>query len=71
MRDGTTLSADQYVGDGGTLHMRLEVEDEGFGLTHDEFAGVFRPWPGRSDSAEHGEPVRCFASSRYAGLSIR
>ena len=73
MHDGTILSADQYAGDGATFLMRLEVEGEGFGLARDEFAGAFRPWPGRSNTRPNsfGEPVRCFASSRYAGLSIR
>ena len=43
MHDGNILSADQYVSDGGTFFMRLEIEGEGFGLTRDEFAGAFRP----------------------------
>ncbi len=43
MHDGNILSADQYVGDGGTFFMRLEIEGEGFGLARDEFAGAFRP----------------------------
>ena len=43
MYDGNILSADQYVRDGGTFFMRLEIEGEGFGLARDEFAGAFRP----------------------------
>jgi formyltetrahydrofolate deformylase len=43
MHDGNILSADQYVSDGGTFFMRLEIEGEGFGLARDEFAGAFRP----------------------------
>jgi len=43
MHDGNILSADQYVSDGGTFFMRLEIEGDGFGLARDEFAGAFRP----------------------------
>jgi formyltetrahydrofolate deformylase len=43
LHDGNILSADQYVSDGGTFFMRLEIEGEGFGLARDEFAGAFRP----------------------------
>ena len=46
MHDGNILSADQYVsegGAGGTFFMRLEIEQEGFGLGRDEFAGAFAP----------------------------
>jgi formyltetrahydrofolate deformylase len=43
MHDGNILSADQYVSDGGTFSMRLEIEGEGFGLARDEFAGAFSP----------------------------
>ena len=43
MHDGNILSADQYVSDGGTFFMRLEIEGEGFGLARDEFGGAFRP----------------------------
>ena len=43
MHDGNILSADQYVSDGGTFFMRLEIEGEGFGLARDEFAGAFSP----------------------------
>jgi formyltetrahydrofolate deformylase len=43
MHDGNILSADQYVSDSGTFFMRLEIEDEGFGLSRDEFAGAFAP----------------------------
>lgn len=43
MHDGNILSADQYVSDGGTFFMRLEIEGEGFGLARDEFAGAFKP----------------------------
>jgi formyltetrahydrofolate deformylase len=43
MHDGNILSADQYVSDGGTFFMRLEIEGEGFGLGRDEFAGAFAP----------------------------
>jgi formyltetrahydrofolate deformylase len=41
MHDGNILSADQYVSDSGTFFMRLEIEGRGFGLSRDEFAGVF------------------------------
>jgi formyltetrahydrofolate deformylase len=41
MHDGNILSADQYVSDSGTFFMRLEIEGWGFGLSRDEFAGVF------------------------------
>ena len=46
MHDGNILSADQYVSKGaagGTFFMRLEIEQEGFGLGRDEFAGAFAP----------------------------
>ena len=43
MHGGNILSADQYVSDGGTFFMRLEIEGDGFGLARDEFAGAFRP----------------------------
>jgi formyltetrahydrofolate deformylase len=43
MHDGNILSADQYVSEGGTFFMRLEIEGDGFGLARDEFAGAFRP----------------------------
>ena len=46
MHDGNILSADQDVsegGAGGTFFMRLEIEQEGFGLGRDEFAGAFAP----------------------------
>jgi formyltetrahydrofolate deformylase len=41
MHDGNILSADQYVSDSGTFFMRLEIEGRDFGLSRDEFAGVF------------------------------
>ena len=43
MHDGNILSADQFVSDSGTFFMRLEIEGEGFGLSHEEFAGAFAP----------------------------
>jgi len=42
-QDGNILSADQYVSDGGTFCMRLEIDGEGFGLGRDEFAAAFAP----------------------------
>ncbi|MGH3086353.1 MAG: formyltetrahydrofolate deformylase [Rubrobacteraceae bacterium] len=43
LHDGNILSADQYVSDGGSFFMRLEIEGEGFGLSRAEFAGAFAP----------------------------
>src|ERR671910_3195404 len=43
MHYGNILSADQYVSYSGTFFMRLEIEGEGFGLSREEFAGVFAP----------------------------
>jgi formyltetrahydrofolate deformylase len=53
MHDGNILSADQYVSDGGTFFMRLEIEGEGFGLARDEFAGAFRPLARRHGMGWH------------------
>lgn len=53
MHDGNILSADQYVSDGGTFFMRLEIEGEGFGLARDEFAGAFRPLARRNGMDWH------------------
>ena len=43
MHDGNILSADQYVSDGQTFFMRLEIEGEGFGLERGEFDAAFAP----------------------------
>jgi len=43
MHDGNILSADQYVSDGQTFFMRLEIKGEGFGLKRDEFDAAFAP----------------------------
>ena len=53
MHDGNILSADQYVSDGGTFFMRLEIEGAGFGLARDEFAGAFRPLARRHGMGWH------------------
>ena len=43
MHDGNILSADQYVSDGQTFFMRLEIEGQGFGLERGEFDAAFAP----------------------------
>ena len=53
LHDGNILSADQYVSDGGTFFMRLEIEGDGFGLARDEFVGAFRPLARRHDMEWH------------------
>ena len=65
MHDGNILSADQYVSDGGTFFMRLEIEGEGFGLARDEFAGAFGPLARR-----HGMDWRVSHADRPKRMAI-